>query len=521
MHSSPLTSLIAGEQQRDRRTIATAGRARSRRRRGVLGAVVPLALAAAALPSAADASFAGVDPTNRVLHYVDGSSEKNDIGLTVGAGGQLRLTDTAAIGKLFTNSECRLDGTRIMLCNPGNVSRVVVHLGFGDDSYVGTHSLPAEVNGGPGSDTYFGGVALGRSLATFNGGEGFDIATYGPSATGVTVRKDLVPNDGRTGKDGDNIGADVERLIGSSHADTIVGGASPVEHLIGQGGDDVLDGGAGRDVFMMGATADGADRLFGGGDEDTVLYAERTRPVRVNLSDGGADDGEAGERDELRQIEGARGGSAGDVLRAHPDGTTPVTLLGLDGADTITGARGGDTINGGRGIDRIDAAGGNDVIQARDGEADTVACGTEFDTADVENGLDLFSGCERFERIGVLRLAARDAAAGRPARVDVAWAHPRAWKALRSVRVDVLDRGVTVGSAAVDLRRRALTGDGAVRVLRAASSLATEGRTASAKLALKVDAALAGRRLQLQVEAIDRQGRRQVERRAGTIRVAG
>jgi len=67
----------------------------------------------------------------------------------------------------------------------------------------------------------------------------------------------------------------------------------------------------GRELFRMTGTADG---------EDTVDYAPRTRPVTANLSDGGADDREAGERDEIRQVEIVRGGSAGDTLKVHDAG---------------------------------------------------------------------------------------------------------------------------------------------------------------------------------------------------------
>jgi Ca2+-binding RTX toxin-like protein len=153
--------------------------------------------------------------------------------------------------------------------------------------------------------------------------------------------------------------------MGSFHNDTLSGSNSaPVEFIEGMAGDDLLLGHGGRDVFRTAAVADGADQIFGGADEDTVDYARRTRPVTASLSDGGADDGEAGEGDEIRQVETARGGSAGDTLRVHPDGTTPATLIGLGGNDTLIGARGGDTVNGGPGRDTVQTFGGNDVIQA-------------------------------------------------------------------------------------------------------------------------------------------------------------
>ncbi len=60
-----------------------------------------------------------------------------------------------------------------------------------------------------------------------------------------------------------------------------------------------------------------------------------------------------------------------------------------------------------------------------------------------------------------------------------------------------------------------------MRLVRRASRMERRGRTARARLALRLDPSLAGRRLDLDVEATDRDGVRQVERAAGTLRVAG
>jgi hypothetical protein len=61
---------------------------------------------------------------------------------------------------------------------------------------------------------------------------------------------------------------------------------------------------------------------------------------------------------------------------------------------------------------------------------------------------------------------------------------------------------------------------GRVSALRRPSRLTHRGATVSARLALRLDRSLAGRRLRVDVEAVDAHGARQVERHAGSIRVA-
>jgi len=53
------------------------------------------------------------------------------------------------------------------------------------------------------------------------------------------------------------------------------------------------------------------------------------------------------------------------------------------------------------------------------------------------------------------------------------------------------------------------------------SRLVRKGTTVNARLALQLDRSLAGQTLDVDVEATDRRGRRQLERDAGRIRVAG
>ena len=197
------------------------------------------------------------------------------------------------------------------------------------------------------------------------------------SKSGVTVSKDNQANDGRSGTDADNIRPDIERFYGSPFNDLVFGSDdNVVERYVMAGGDDFVAGNGGPDMFEMLHVDDGSDLYVGGAGFDTALYADRTEPVTVNLSAGGADDGYAGEGDELREIEAAAGGKTNDVLRANVASTTAVQLNGNAGNDIITGTNADapccgtdDTLIGGAGRDTITALAGEDAILVQDGES--------------------------------------------------------------------------------------------------------------------------------------------------------
>jgi RTX calcium-binding nonapeptide repeat (4 copies) len=495
-----------------------------RSRRTLLAAVLPAALAALSLPAVADANVVGVfsgRDGNLLQYFHRGPAAANQVDVSARDGAVL-VSDPRGVTP--SAGPCRSVDPTTVSCAASAVQQIALVLGPGNDLATVNTDLPTSVFGEDGNDRYFGGQHVGVSRVTFEGGGGFDEAIYGGSTAGVTVSKDETANDGRSGRDRDNIRGDVEHLVGSRFNDSLNGDdAAAMEVFTGNGGNDALSGNGGPDAFAMTAAPDGADRVFGGDGVDQVDYGLRTRAVNVNLSDGGADDGESGEGDEIRQVEGARGGSAGDVLRGHPEGTAPMTLLGFAGADRITGARGGDTLDGGAGRDTIRGEAGNDLIQARDRESDTVSCGTEVDTADLEPGLDVVAaGCEKVQAVGKLRLTPNsiDARTGKPTRVRLSWRHPQSGTRLRSVTLRLIENGLAVGQITLRPREGRMTADGGVRLIRRASRITRRERTASARLAVGLDPSLAGRLLRLEVEATDTRGRRQLERDAGTIRVA-
>jgi len=385
-------------------------------RRLAVAAALP-AFAAFALPAAAGASVANVNGTD--LQILDGGGEDNIVSVSQLADGRLLVKDT----RVVSPGQGCVTGFGGAVCSGAN--RITALLRGGDDSLLTTASVPIRYAGGEDDDVYEGGQATGNSHVTFVGGSGRDTASYTTATRGVTVTKDGRENDGRAGADRDSIAPDVEDLFGSRHGDSLNGSNDAVtERFTGLGGDDVLSGNGGPDFFLTGSTADGADRMFGGGDRDTVLYDARARPVTVTLSDGGADDGEAGEGDELRQVEQAAGGSAGDTLKAHPASPVGVQLNGNGGADTITGTDADgpgieerDLLRGGPGRDTITALDGGDTVIANDGEVDSVSCGQGLDAVVADRSaavLDLMSGCESVQ-VGTLRLAPSGrSAAGSP-----------------------------------------------------------------------------------------------------------
>src|SRR3954452_3930930 len=144
----------------------------------------------------------------------------------------------------------------------------------------------------------------------------------------------------------------------------------------------------------------GADRFDGGSSGiDTANYSGRAEALSVSLNDT-ADDGTAGERDDVRtNVDTILGGSGND----HLSGST--------GADALRGNGGDDTLDGGLGADVIAGGGGVDIASyanrrapvtvALDGTAASGATG-EGDTiaTDVENaqggeGGDAFRGTPR------------------------------------------------------------------------------------------------------------------------------
>ena len=248
------------------------------------------------------------------------------------------------------------------------------------------------------------------------GGTGNNFLRYNDSPGSVNVDLALGTATGAAGAD---TFSSIGNIFGSPSPDTLAGDAQ-ANFLSGGDGDDVLEGAAGDDT------------LRGGPDPgDRVVYDEAPIGVSVDLSTAapqatlgdGTDTIGGVERvtgsslhDTFRGSAGANGfdGGPGDDLVTYVASATPVnvdlgagtatgqgadtltsiswafgspmndTLLGDGGPNILNGLGGDDAITGAGGSDDLVGSDGADSIFARDGVADTVNCGTEADSAELD-----------------------------------------------------------------------------------------------------------------------------------------
>jgi hypothetical protein len=298
-----------------------------------------------------------------------------------------------------------------------------------------------------------------------------------------------------------------------------------------------VEGAEGRDTYAGGLAGPSNVLFLGGADLDTASYADATAPVTVRLGDGPGD-GRTNDQDDVGDAERIIGSRFGDQLEASP--AQPPRAAELDGAsgnDILIGGGGRDVLVGGLGIDFLSSRGGVDRVVASDSDRDTIDCGADApDEALISlAGESSTTACERIVAVrppasttqpatpvGALRLApkALHAKAGQVARLRLSWRHPRSWRKLRRIELRLYRGDAQVGAVAIRPRGQRITADGAVALVGKPSHLTRKGKTVSARLALRLDRSLAGRRLRLEVEAIDTSGARQLERQAGSIRVS-
>jgi Ca2+-binding RTX toxin-like protein len=156
------------------------------------------------------------------------------------------------------------------------------------------------------------------------------------------------------------------------------------DRIGGGSGGDTLNGEAGDDVFgAEPGGVDGRDSLSGGPGSDMADYGARSNPLQIDL-DGVADDGEQGEGDNVK----------GDVEQVT-GGAGPDRIVGNGARNRLRGAMGDDQLEGAELRDVLDGGAGNDTILARDGGPDVVRCGSDLDTAFVDEEDTVSSDCER------------------------------------------------------------------------------------------------------------------------------
>jgi Ca2+-binding RTX toxin-like protein len=206
------------------------------------------------------------------------------------------------------------------------INRIEVRCGGGNDK-VNAEQIPfgMRIEGGGGRDTLLGGKAgdriiggSGSDILHGNGGNdnlqgsagadhingegGSDTISYLGRPTGVTVNLGEIGGDGEAGEN-DNVASDVETVIGTDFADTIIAGGKRGYFFDGRGGADILTGGGGNDTLKGGLFPDsltgngGNDHFISNDDEGNGLFS-----IDQLWGGSGTDTANAGTNDEVHDI---------------------------------------------------------------------------------------------------------------------------------------------------------------------------------------------------------------------------
>ena len=222
-------------------------------------------------------------------------------------------------------------------------------------------------------------IASDASGTRIDGGTGIDTVSYANLDRGV--RADLADASAS-----DDVLIGVERVVGSTHADTMRAGAEGVT-FNGRDGDDTLTGGDGNDILQGGA---GADALSGGAGVDTAHYGTASAGIVLNLATGVHGGDAAG--DAFIGIERFVGSRHDDRMIGS---VLADRLFGGDGDDVLSGGGGDDALEGGAGADTLSGGEGVDTalyIRARGGITLNLTTGAH----DGEAAGDVLSGIERY-----------------------------------------------------------------------------------------------------------------------------
>lgn len=385
----------------------------ARFRKTLLLAAVTLGTLGTHLAGAAPAAASTVQLDGATLTYDAAPGEANRLTVS-SSGGTLTVTDTGAT--VTAGAGCTFVSATKATCPAAGVAAMAISTGdMNDTASVSATQVPTTFDDGPGNDTMTGGGApdtfiSGTGSDTFHGGAGNDVVDYSSRTAPVTVSLDNVANDGEAGEN-DNVGTDVQvviggagndRITGSSGSDSLYGGpgndtlrgGSGSDRLFGEAGDDSLSGDGSGDTLDGGT---GADTIAGGSGSDVADYSTRSAPLSLSL-DGQADDGEAGEGDNIASdVETLTGGAGDDTIGGDSNSNTlnggpgDDTLSGGAGNDTLSGSVGDDHLDGGDANDSLDGGAGNDGLSGGAGN-DNLTGGTGNDSLDGGDGSDTLAG---------------------------------------------------------------------------------------------------------------------------------
>ncbi|WHO71514.1 calcium-binding protein [Rhizobium sp. BT03] len=192
-------------------------------------------------------------------------------------------------------------------------------------------------------DTFIGN----GTTITFDGGVGTDTVDYSASTVGVNVALGAagVTTVSSGGDAQGNSLVNIERVVGSSFADTLASSASG----------HTLVGGAGDDIYLVGDQGVTITEAAGGGTDEI-----RTTLATYSMA------------------------AFANVERLTFTGTGGSNLAGNAGNNVMIGGTGNDTLNGGAGNDVLDGGIGNDILAGGAG-ADQLIGGAGTDTASYAN----------------------------------------------------------------------------------------------------------------------------------------
>lgn len=373
---------------------------------GRIGALLATALLLVALPAVAQAADVAVQ--NGTLRYTGGQAA-NSVTVSLRSSASFVVSDSKA--NVTAGAGCTSMGQKRVSCPAAGVTGLAIDVAGGADrvSLDARISIPATITAGGGNDV-------------MRGGSGNDRLEGGPGA----------------------------------------------DNLDGAAGNDAELGGDGADTFPQGRSPNGADSLRGGGGVDQVGYGKRNAGVAVSL-DGAANDGEAGEGDNLgSDVENVSGGSGSDRIVGS---AAQNRLDGGGGNDFVDGRGGVDTLTGGRGADRIGS---------RDLSVDRVDCGAEGDRVRANFGDRVARDCEVVGLTAPIRL--------RPERTRLAGTSSLSVV----VTCDATAFGQCAGRVVVNTTRRILTAQGRRRVRIGSKGFRLDPGTSAT---LRVPARPAARRL--------------------------
>ena len=228
---------------------------------------------------------------NKGQLVITGSDDADTINISIAADQiKVDLNSAGFTSPLASVRQIRVNGGRgddRISVDPAVALPATLQGGGGDDR-LQAGGAPTHMAGGPGNDFLFGGSAAD----VLSGGPGIDTADYSARNGRIKITLDGKANDGAVGEangsEGDNVLADIERVIGGTGNDSITGsagrntlqGGGGNDTLVGARGDDLLIGGPGNDLLqgcenndiLIDVDGSTGDTLDGGPGYDVAVF---------------------------------------------------------------------------------------------------------------------------------------------------------------------------------------------------------------------------------------------------------